>query len=33
VIELKAVPFTPEHAGKLNFYINAVDKKIKNRPG
>jgi len=29
VIELKAVPFTPEHAGKLNFYNNAVDKKLK----
>lgn len=29
VIELKAVAFIPEHAGKLNFYINAVDKKLK----
>jgi Uncharacterized conserved protein len=29
VIELKAVAFIPEHAGKLNFYINAVDKKLR----
>ena len=25
VVELKAVPFQPEFAGKLNFYVNAVD--------
>ena len=29
VIELKAVPFQPEFAGKVNFYVNAVDDLIK----
>ncbi|OFZ79447.1 MAG: hypothetical protein A2583_03105 [Bdellovibrionales bacterium RIFOXYD1_FULL_53_11] len=29
VIELKAVPFEPEFAGKLNFYLSAVDEKFK----
>ena len=29
VIELKAAPFQPEFAGKLNFYVNAVDDIIK----
>ena len=29
VLELKAVPFRPEFAGKLNFYVNAVDDLIK----
>lgn len=29
VIELKATEFTPEHAGKLNFYLNAVDAQLK----
>ena len=29
VIELKAVPFQPEFAGKLIFYVNAVDDLIK----
>lgn len=29
VIELKATDFIPEHAGKLSFYITAVDKQIK----
>ena len=29
VIELKAVPFQPEFAGKLNFYVNAVEDLIK----
>lgn len=29
VIELKTVEFKPEHAGKLNFYIKAVDNKFK----
>lgn len=29
VIEIKATPFKPEHAGQLNFYLNAVDDKIK----
>ncbi len=30
VIELKAVDFEPEHAGKLNFYIKAVDQQLRN---
>ncbi|BCD99230.1 PDDEXK nuclease domain-containing protein [Marinagarivorans cellulosilyticus] len=29
VIELKTIDFEPEHAGKLNFYINAVDAQLK----
>jgi len=29
VIELKVIEFEPEHAGKLNFYIKAVDEKLK----
>ncbi|MCC8097848.1 MAG: PDDEXK nuclease domain-containing protein, partial [Eubacterium sp.] len=29
VVELKAVSFEPEFAGKLNFYVNAVDEIIK----
>lgn len=29
VIELKTVEFEPEHAGKLNFYIKAVDEKLR----
>ena len=29
VIELKAVPFKPEFAGKLNFYLSAVDDLLK----
>jgi len=29
VIELKVVDFEPEFAGKLNFYITAVDKQVK----
>ena len=31
VIELKVKPFEPEFAGKLNFYINAVDKLIRRK--
>lgn len=30
VIELKAVAFKPEFAGKLNFYLSAVDEQIKH---
>jgi len=30
VIELKTVDFEPEHAGKLNFYIKAVDQQLRN---
>ena len=29
VIELKSGDFKPEYAGKLNFYISAVDDLIK----
>lgn len=29
IIELKVGEFKPEYAGKLNFYINTVDEKIK----
>ena len=29
VVELKAHDFKPEHAGKLNFYLSAVDAQIK----
>lgn len=29
VIELKVKPFDPEFAGKLNFYVNAVDQFIR----
>ena len=29
VVELKAVSFQPEFAGKLNFYVNAVDDLIR----
>jgi predicted nuclease of restriction endonuclease-like (RecB) superfamily len=30
VVELKNTPFKPEYAGKLNFYLNLMDKKIKD---
>lgn len=30
VIELKATDFQPEHAGKLNFYLSAVDDLLKS---
>ncbi len=29
VVELKVVPFEPEFAGKLNYYVNAVDELMK----
>lgn len=29
VIELKTTDFEPEHAGKLNFYIKAVDEQLR----
>ena len=29
-LELKAVEFEPEFAGKLNFYLNAVDGELKH---
>jgi predicted nuclease of restriction endonuclease-like (RecB) superfamily len=31
VIELKKGPFKPEHAGKLNFYLNVTDKKLRQK--
>ena len=31
VLELKARPFEPEFAGKLNFYVNAVDELMRVR--
>jgi len=30
VIELKMKNFEPEYAGKLNFYVSAVDKILKH---
>lgn len=30
VVELKAVAFQPEFAGKINFYVSAVDDLLKN---
>jgi hypothetical protein len=32
VIELKVVKFKPEFAGKLNFYVSAVDSILKAEP-
>ena len=29
VVELKVVPFAPEFAGKINFYVNAADELLK----
>lgn len=29
VIDLKAVQFKPEHAGKMNFYLSAVDDQLR----
>jgi len=29
VIELKTVDFEPEHAGKLNFYLKAIDSQLR----
>lgn len=29
VVELKTVDFEPEHAGKMNFYIKAVDEQLR----
>lgn len=31
VIELKTTEFKPEYAGKLNFYLSAVDKYLKDK--
>lgn len=29
VVEIKNTPFKPEYAGKLNFYLSAIDDKLK----
>jgi predicted nuclease of restriction endonuclease-like (RecB) superfamily len=29
IVEIKAVDFEPEHAGKLNFYLKAVDEQLR----
>ena len=29
IVELKAVDFEPEHAGKLNFYLKAADEQLR----
>ena len=29
VVELKTVDFEPEHAGKMNFYLKAVDRQLR----
>ena len=29
VVELKVVDFEPEHAGKLNFYLKAIDSQLR----
>ena len=31
VVELKAVPFQPEFAGKLNFYLSAIDEVVRDK--
>lgn len=31
VVELKVVEFEPEHAGKLNFYLKAVDEQYRSQ--
>jgi predicted nuclease of restriction endonuclease-like (RecB) superfamily len=31
VIDLKVVPFKPEFAGKMNFYLSAVDDRMRHR--
>lgn len=31
VVEIKIGEFEPEYAGKLNFYVNAVDRQVKNK--
>ena len=30
VIDLKAKPFKPEYAGKMNFYLSAVDDRLRH---
>ena len=31
IIELKTVDFEPEHAGKMNFYLKAVDSQLRSK--
>lgn len=31
VIDLKMGEFQPEHAGKMNFYLSAVDEQVRDR--
>ena len=31
VIELKNTAFQPEHAGKMNFYLSAIDDLVKQK--
>jgi predicted nuclease of restriction endonuclease-like (RecB) superfamily len=31
VVDLKAGAFKPEHAGKMNFYLSAVDDLLKRK--
>ena len=31
VIDLKVVPFKPEFAGKMNFYLSAVDDRLRHQ--
>ncbi len=31
IVELKTVDFEPKHAGKLNFYIKAVDEQLRKK--
>jgi len=31
VVELKAGKFKPEYAGKLNFYLSAIDSQLKHK--
>ncbi len=31
IIELKSGPFKPEYAGKMNFYLNVMDKEVKDK--
>jgi hypothetical protein len=30
IIDLKVGPFTPDHAGKMNFYLNVVDDTLRH---
>jgi hypothetical protein len=30
VVDLKTTPFKPEFAGKMNFYLSAVDNKLRH---